>query len=110
MVVLSDYQSRIIIIIGPILLIQGIKIKSLYISEKELKKEIFISFLHLMTYFDGSEFGVRETMALIPVRQHNDWSPSDILRQASSFVIINYNSQTKFVVMGGRGANVVQIL
>ena len=35
------------------------------------------------------------------------WSPSDILRQASSFVIINYNSQTKFVVMGGRGGQML---
>ena len=57
------------------------------------------------------KFGVRKTIDLIPLRPDNDESPSDILRQASSFVIINYNSQTKFVVMGGRGgANVVQIL
>ena len=56
------------------------------------------------------KFGVRKTIDLIPLRLDNDESPSDILRQASSFVIINYNSQTKFVVMGGgRGANVVQI-
>ena len=54
---------------------------------------------------------MRKTIDLIPLRLDNDESPSDILRQASSFVIINYNSQTKFVVMGGgRGANVVQIL
>ena len=52
---------------------------------------------------------MRKTIDLIPLRLDNDESPSDILRQASSFVIINYNSQTKFVVMGGRGANVVQI-
>ena len=44
---------------------------------------------------------MRKTIDLIPLRLDNDESPSDILRQASSFVIINYNSQTKFVVMGG---------
>ena len=46
---------------------------------------------------------MRKTIDLIPLRLDNDESPSDILRQASSFVIINYNSQTKFVVMGGGG-------